>query len=225
MKRVVFGATYPAELAHPLHRCLTRTDGVSRMELLQWGPTASVTTLSWYDADRKTVGRLLATLDSVTRTHLVADAEGTYAFVRQTEYAFAEEVLDLISASEVVFRPPVTFRDDGDVRFEAVGETDALSDFYAGLNELLDARIERAQEFRRWRAPSDLTTRQRAALDAAVAVGYYERPRTGSLADVAAELDCATSTAGELLRRVETTLVSEYVARHAGGDSDGVRRL
>jgi predicted DNA binding protein len=56
-----------------------------------------------------------------------------------------------------------------------------------------------------------MTDRQREALAAAVSVGYYDRPRSGSLADVARELHCARSTAGELVRKGEASLVNAFV--------------
>ncbi|WP_217493327.1 helix-turn-helix domain-containing protein [Haladaptatus sp. W1] len=46
-----------------------------------------------------------------------------------------------------------------------------------------------------------------AALDA----GYYDVPRTGSVDDVAAALDCAHSTAGELIRKAESAVISDAI--------------
>jgi predicted DNA binding protein len=212
MRRVAFRVSYPPEMAHPLHRRLARTDGVSRMELLQWGPTAAVTTLSWYDASPETVRTVLDAVETVTSTELVEGDDGTYAFVRQSAYELDAEVLELVERSHVVFLPPVTFFADGDAVFEAVGETPAVSALYARLRELLDARIERVDDFRRGPSSAALTDRQRSALEAAAALGYYEVPRTASVEDVATELGCASSTAGELLRRAESALVAEYAS-------------
>lgn len=211
MKRVAFRVTYPTELAHPIHRRIGEFDRVSRMELLMWGPTADVTTLSWYDADAGTVRRVLDAVASVTTADLVAGDGGTYAFVHQTEYELDADVLDLVSRSRVCFLPPVTFLADGDATFEAVGETSRLSEFYARLGERLDVGIERVREFGREPSSAALTDRQRTALETAVAVGYYDVPRTASVEDVAAELDCAPSTAGELLRKAEAGVVTEHV--------------
>jgi predicted DNA binding protein len=52
-----------------------------------------------------------------------------------------------------------------------------------------------------------LTERQQEALVRAYELGYYETPRSVSFEEVAAELDCASSTANELLRRAEATVV------------------
>lgn len=211
VKRVSFSVRYSGELAHPIHRRMMDGHPVTRMELLMWGPMASVTTLSWFDAGEAAVADVLDAVESVTAAHLVPGDGGTYAFVSQSEYELGGPVLELVARSRVVFVPPVTFRDAGRATFEAVGRSDRLGEFYADLGDALDATIEAVHEFSRWSSPADVTDRQRAALDAAVSVGYYEVPRTGSVADVADELDCATGTAGELLRRAEAAVVAEFV--------------
>mgnify|MGYP000312535510 CR=1 FL=1 len=211
MKRVAFAVTYPAERAHPIHRRLMAGGPVSRMDLLAWGPTETVTTLGWYDADRTAVAELLAAVDSVERTRLVAGDGGTYAFVHQTEYELDARVMALVADAPVVFLPPVSFRESGVARVEAVGEQAALGDVHDRLGATLDVRIERVGDFRRFGTPADVTERQAAALSAAVSAGYYDVPRTGSVADVAAQLDCAHSTAGDLLRRAEAAVVEGFV--------------
>jgi predicted DNA binding protein len=85
-----------------------------------------------------------------------------------------------------------------------------VSTLHDELAELGSVSIERVHPFERRQSPAALTDRQRAALDAAVEVGYYEVPREGSVADVAAALDCAHSTAGELLRKAEAAVVREH---------------
>ncbi|WP_137284105.1 helix-turn-helix domain-containing protein [Halorussus salinisoli] len=211
MKRVSFAATYPDELAHPMHRRIVESSEVSRVELLMWGPMSTVTTLTWFDAGPDAVADVLDSVETVTTTHLVAGNDGTYAFVHQTDYEFESSLLELVSQSKVVFLPPVTFHDTGIARFEAVGESDYMGEFYARLSDLLDATIESVHDFRRGPSAANVTDRQRNALEAAVAVGYYEVPRSGAVEDVAAELDCAASNAGELLRKAESAVVTAFV--------------
>ncbi|MFD1644642.1 helix-turn-helix domain-containing protein [Haloarchaeobius litoreus] len=213
MRRVTFAVDYPPSLAHPMHRRLDES-AVSRAELLMWGPMDTVTTLAWYDGTPGAVRSLLDPVESITAVDLVAGDGGTYAFVHQTEYELGAPVLDLVADSGVVFLPPVTFEAGGRARVEAVGESEFLAEFHADLREHVDATVERVADFRRWSTPAvDVTPRRHEALAAAVAVGYYDVPRTGSVADVAAELDCAASTAGELLRKGEAALVRGFVGR------------
>lgn len=211
MKRIRFSIAYPDRFVHPLHERLVAAAGVSRAELLLWSPTADPTTLCWVDADRETTDRLVSAIDELVVRTLVPDADGTYAFLGQDEFAFAEEILARIAAAEVLFDPPVVFRDSGAVAFEAVGSSAALRAFHDSLAELGELTIERVAPFERTRSTSPLTDRQFAALEAAVAAGYYEVPRSGTVADVATALDCAKSTAGELVRKAEATVLRNYV--------------
>ncbi|MFD1599643.1 helix-turn-helix domain-containing protein [Halobellus rarus] len=210
MKRVQFTATYPKELVHPLHRQIIDSGPISRAELLLWSPTAEATTLFWCDGPPDATAAAVRAIDSLLVSDLVEGSDGTYAFLQQNDYEFATALLDAIADARAVFVPPVVFFETGSVQFEAVGEAAALSAFYAELSDLGELTIDRVEEFERTRSSSRLTDRQRAALDAAVEVGYYEVPRTGAIADVAAALDCSTSTAGELVRKAEAAVIREY---------------
>lgn len=185
-------------------------EAVSRADLLMWGPMSTVSTLTWFDAAPPAVSDVFEAVDSTTATELVHGDGGTYAFVHQTEYEFPEPLLEVVADAHVVYLPPIRFFEDGSVEFEAVGESDHLSAFHDELSELIDVTIERVTGFDRWRSPATLTDRQRAALDAALAVGYYEVPRTGTVEDVAEYLDCAPSTAGELLRKAEASVIRGF---------------
>lgn len=211
MRRVTFAVDYPPERAHPIHRQIVAGTPVTRMALLGWGPTASVTSLVWYDAERAVVSALLDEIDVVETAHLVERDGGTYAFTTQKRFGLDSAVLELIGQARVAFLPPVVFEDSGRARFEAVGEQSALSEFHDALAGELAVTIEHVRPFERRPATAVLTDRQREALVAAVDLGYYEIPRTGDVEDVAARLGCASSTAGELLRRAEQALVTHVV--------------
>jgi hypothetical protein len=211
VKRVTFAVTYPDALLHPVHREVVDRDGVTRADVVTWGPVGSATTLTHYDTAPEVVQSVLGAVDAVTDVSLVADDDGTYAFTRQSEYAFADALLDLVAAADAAFLPPLTLLADRSARFEAVGESGALAAFYEDLSGLVDTRVGSVRDFDRRDVPATLTTRQRRALSIAVDAGYYDVPRTAGVADVAAELDCATSTAGELLRKAEAAVVRDAV--------------
>jgi len=187
---------------------------VTRAELLTWSPTADATTLFWCDADADATASVVRVVDSLVEKELVEDGDGTYAFLRQDGYEFAPAVLDAIAAAHVVFLPPVVFLDTGDVRFEAVGEAAALGRVHEALTDLGDVAIEQVHEFERTASPSRLTDRQRDALEAAVAAGYYEIPATGP-SKTSPRPSTRSSTAGELVRKAEAAVIREFVA--AGG--------
>lgn len=213
MQRVAFWAQYPEEMLHPFHRRIVAADGVTRADLLIWGPMSTISTLTWFDGPPDAVASVFEAVDSTTATELVPGDEGTYAFVHQTKYEFPDVLLELVAESPVVYVPPIRFFDDGRVEFEVAGQSEFLAAFHGGLADVADVTIERVVEFDRWGSPATVTERQAAALDAAVDVGYYDVPRSGGLGDVAERLDCATSTAGELLRKAESSVIREFTER------------
>jgi len=210
MKRIRFSAAYPARLLHPLHHAIVEDSPIHRIELLMWSPTADPRTLLWCAGDRDATSAVIEAVDTRLGSEIVAAEDGTYVFLQQADYEFATPLLEVLATSQVIFVPPVIFLDTGTVEFEAVGEAQALSSFHDDLGDLADLAIDRVQAFERRHASSALTERQGDALEAAVSVGYYEVPRTGTLAEVAAVLDCSTSTAGELVRKAEAAVIQEY---------------
>ncbi|MFU8867285.1 helix-turn-helix domain-containing protein [Natronococcus sp.] len=59
---------------------------------------------------------------------------------------------------------------------------------------------------------SDVTARQREAAKLAVELGYYDRPRNATLADLADALDVSKSAVSQRLGAVELTLIRSFVA-------------
>lgn len=204
-------ATYDHEHAQPTHRAVMTAGGVSRSELLVWGPQLETTTLSWFDADPAAVERLLERVDTVIEFHLVAGDGGSYAFTDRESTEFDSAVLSRIAESQLVFVPPLSFHENGEIRVEVVGEQSRLAAFFDAVRGLIDIRLEAVHSFDRHGQAATVTDRQRQALSAAADVGYYELPRTGSVADVASELGCAHSTAGELLRKAEISVVRGFL--------------
>lgn len=211
MKRVSLRVPRSPDAIHPIHRGIVEAGTIPSAKLLQWGPRDDVTTLSWFDGDRETVRSILEGIDSVTTIHLSSVASGTYAVIDQSNYELESSILALLSRSSVVFVPPVTFLDTGEVRFEAVGESSVLGEFYRRLRETLDVAIESIHEYHGRPSPVSITERQSSALETALGIGYYDVPRTGSIDDLASELGCAPSTAGELLRKAEAAVITAYV--------------
>jgi hypothetical protein len=184
---------------------------VSRADLLMWGPFGSETSLTYYEGPVDAVASLLDGVAGVEDVHLAAADGGTYAFVGRSDYEFEGRVLEMVAGASVTFVPPVSFESDGTVTFDVVGDDALVSRFYDDLTALGDVTIERVRPFRRLGSSSSVTDRQLEALSAALAVGYYEVPRTGEVADVADRLDCSKSTAGELLRKGEAAAVGGLV--------------
>ena len=95
------------------------------------------------------------------------------------------------------------------MRSTGLGTLSAL----AALPDGIDASVERVGGFEGDvdTAGASLTDRQREALAAGIAVGYYEVPRAGGVNDVAAERAVSKSTAAAHLRKAAAALVEAFL--------------
>ena len=109
---------------------------------------------------------------------------------------------------------PVEYRTDGTVGLTAVGPAEAVQAAVEDVPETMGVEVVSVGEYAAGRidARQALTQRQFEAVRVAVETGYYRSPREATLSAVAARLDCATGTAGELLRRAERTVMADLVA-------------
>lgn len=108
---------------------------------------------------------------------------------------------------------PIEYQADGTVRLTAVGPAGAVQSAVDDVPGSMGVDVVSVGEYAAGRidARIDLTQRQFEAVQAAVRTGYYRALREATLEDVAAELDCSTGTAGDLLRRAERTVMADLV--------------
>jgi predicted DNA binding protein len=108
----------------------------------------------------------------------------------------------------------LTYRDGSALVTGTVVGQEILRSVLERAGETVGTRLERLYALepgderpvaRRW----DITPAQEAALEAAVAMGYFTVPREVTASDVAAELDISKSAFLERLRRGQHTLLSQ----------------
>jgi len=144
-----------------------------------------------------------------------------YCCVRDRVTPADRRYLDAFVQGTLVVVPPVRFDADGTTELTLVGTAADLDDAVSALPEGMRATVLSVGPFRR-RAESPaarLTDRQREAVGAAVDHGYYDSPRGGTVADVAADLDVAPGTAAEHLRKVEARVLRRAVGRQYSSSS------
>jgi len=190
-----------------------RRGSVRNMTLLRDGTVVELWQLA---GDRETVERALAArpdvLDfEVFTTH--AGEQAVHVHVEPDERV--AQLLELVQRHHLVVDMPIRVDDDS-VRVRVVGDAERLHDAVADLSAERRATltVERVGEYEPGTDDlrSVLTDRQRAVLDAAVAVGYYATPRRATVEDVAAAADCAPSTASEHLRKIEARVLSRLAS-------------
>lgn len=201
-----------------MHLAVIDADAVSSAAVLAWDAgRRTPTTLSRLDGPRSAVEPLVEDLQVVESYALSADGATTYAFVRQTRFEMDPRLADALATPEVLVLPPITYRSDGTVEFAVVGTRPALGDLLDRLDAAVDYSLTGVGEYGGPAGERRLTDRQREAVAAAVEVGYYDVPRTATLAEVAVELGCTESTASELVRKGQAAIVRGRVGEAVDG--------
>lgn len=203
---------------HPVHRRLSADDALVSDELLHGHRTDSglLTLLFYVEGDREAYVNALAATDSIVDYEVTGlDEDSCYAYVREESSSFDAALQDAFLGPGLLVVPPVEFRSDGTARLTVVGEPDRLQAALEDVPAAATVDVERVGEYDGPPGPvgADLTDRQREAAAAALDVGYYDVPRTGSLDAVAARLDCSPGTASEHLRKAERAALAAALDR------------
>ncbi len=207
----------PGWMRHPVQEFVREGDAVEYGELLAWTEVpdgGEEYVLFYVVGQRESYRHALDGFEAVRwfRTSPVDDG-AFYSFVceriREVDLAFREAFADL----ELVVVYPITFDGRGDVHLTLVGAESSFRQLLAGLPADVDADVRALGEFdrRRGTLTGALTDRQYEAVRTAVELGYYETPSDADLEDVGTALDCAASTASNLLSKAEAAVMSRAV--------------
>ncbi|EMA61894.1 helix-turn-helix domain-containing protein [Halorubrum lipolyticum] len=214
MRYVRVEFTFPPAVRHPMHDFLDEGDGW-RTELLTWRrlPDETLVTLFRVVAPRERYLERLRTVEPIDRFETAPGDEAFYLKAYERLGGPLEAFLGAFEDTEFLSVPPVVYRSGGRLSFGLIGPPNQLRDALSAIPEPIEVTIERVGSYGGGRrlAGVGLTERQRAALRAARRVGYYDVPRTGSVADVAAAVESSPSTAGAHLRKAEAALVDAYL--------------
>ncbi len=200
---------------HPVGDAFQHADYVDRANLWNWNLRDDAITLMFVVyGDRERVRSLVAETDVVVESEVVpVDEECFYLYVLEGGTAAAWALFDTFLRPGILSIPPATWA-DGVTTATVVADEATLQTLVDDMPEFVDVEVEAVGDYRAT-APgplSRLSPRQREALRAGLAVGYYDVPRTGSYEDVADRLDCAPSTAAEHLQKAEAGLVAAVVS-------------
>jgi hypothetical protein len=201
---------YDDAAIHPMHAFVCESPVVEREVLLEGKRTGDTRTLLFYvEGDRAAYEAVLAERPGVREYDVTPEGEAAfYVYARVQNRDADVPVFEAFDQQTLVVVPPVEFRADRTARFTVVGHPDDLQAAIDGMPPGASPTVRRVGDYAS--AVGDgLTDRQREALEAAWDAGYYEVPRDGGIEAVAATLDCAVSTASDLLRRAESRLVGD----------------
>ncbi|MEY7849305.1 helix-turn-helix domain-containing protein [Natrarchaeobius sp. A-rgal3] len=190
-----------------------------REELLSWQidpESETVRFLSLFVGDPEGIQAVASDLEFVHRYDISrVDDDTFYGYVEMDLRDSDAMLMGAFDVPGLVIVPPIVYTGRETVHATVLGEPDALSTVLEAFPEGVSVEVERVSEHQR-RAETlagRLTARQFEAIETARDLGYYDVPRSGSLADVAATLECSESAASTLLRTAESELVDAALGR------------
>ncbi|MFB6143307.1 MAG: helix-turn-helix domain-containing protein [Halorientalis sp.] len=196
---------------HPMFDILTNEPFVDRATALQWNVTdGELGILHYVEGDVATFESAVADVPQVIDHTVEPAGEGAcYAYIHDELTGPARDLWTAVTDSGVVVVPPIVYHEDGTVTLSAFGPAAVIQGTIEAIEPPVEVTVEEVGGLAGIgpAAESRLSDRQRAALEAALEVGYYEIPREAGHEAVAAAIDCAPSTAAEHLRKAEARLV------------------
>jgi predicted DNA binding protein len=186
---------------------------VEEARLVDWSMAADEqsTVLYTVDGDPTTFAERAADTDGIDSVELSETARGrTYVLVvmRPLETPLFAAIHRASTQAGLVVRKPIVYR-DGTMSARVVGDAAPLQRALEASPDGVEVQIDEIGRLR-WH-PDDpvakLSDRQREAVAVALELGYYDQPRGTTHEDVAAELNCAPSTASDHLQKAEANIV------------------
>lgn len=215
MKCARLTVAVPPEAAAAVHRAAVERPSLGDAYLLFGGVEEREPTQFCAVAGNR--GPLVVALeahDAVTQFDVAgADDDHVFVYVREVATGANRRLRAALTRDSLVTTLPVVYRADGTASFTVVGAPGDLQAAVEDARAVADFEVDRVGDYdpRESARTTALTDRQREVLATAVAVGYYDIPKTASQGDVAAELDRAPSTVAEHLRKAEAALARETV--------------
>ena len=209
----------PDWMLHPMQEFIREEDVVEYEELLTWNllPEEAVEyELFYVEADRERYVPAVESVESIVEYTLTPiDDDSFYVYACQQTREEDRRFRQAFANLHLLVVPPIVYDSEAALHMTVVGAGEDLQMLVEGVPEEIDVTVEEIGEYDRRHGTigAALTDRQFEAVRAAAEVGYYEVPRSGSLADVVARLDCAESTASTLLRRAESAVMGRLVER------------
>ncbi|WP_415380632.1 helix-turn-helix domain-containing protein [Halosimplex sp. TS25] len=216
MKRVRITLDPPEVAMPPVYELLTRgASSLHEVHIVNWNvatpPAAFLLRLA---GDHERFGAELEErvdeLPDFEWERLPLGDDACYCFLAGEVGAAARALFENFTRDSLLTVPPVECHADGSSTFTLVGRD---ADVQAAVDGVPAGANVTVEEVGGGRVASEsvaaaLSARQREAVAAALALGYYDVPRETTIEAVAGELDCATATAAEHLRKAESTAMA-----------------
>jgi len=202
---------------HPMYDLWANAPYIERSRALQWNFTGDALGILHYaEGDAAAFEAAVAEVPQVSGYELEpAGEDAFYVYIRDATTDPLRDLFGPITTGGVVVVPPIVYHPDGTVELSVFGPDEEVQAGVAEIPDPVEVTIRQVGGLTGTEVAteSQVTDRQREAVEAALGLGYYDVPRTASHEDVADALDCAPSTAAEHLRKAESTVLRSVFRR------------
>lgn len=201
---------------HPMYDLLANAPFVDRATALQWNfSDGALGILHDVQGDREpfeaAVDAIPEVLDYDVET--VGDRQ-FYVYVRDATTEPLAAMFGPVNTGGLIVVPPVVYHGDGTVSVSMFGPQAEFRRAMEQVPDLIEVTVESVGGLAATAGvAARLSDRQREAVSTAFELGYYDVPKTASQGDVAAVMDCSSSTAAEHLQKAEATLVQSFLGQ------------
>ena len=207
----------PPSGAPRFFRLVADSTHVEEARLIEWNPSTedALTALYVIDGDADAFRTEIDDASIVVEHELTRVDDGRFYLLvvgRPSAAPLFQQVIDAVTRVGLIVATPIVYR-EGTVQFRIVGPADVLQSMVEAVPPGFDVEIHEIGTFPdASTAPATaLSERQRAAITAALELGYYDTPRKATHADIAEQLSCAPNTATEHLQKAEAKLVRNAI--------------
>lgn len=217
MKHIQIRADVDPDLLPEFYSVAAASPAITELRVLDWNVAADdVGTLLYaIDGDCEVFREGVRKTDAVeTLTVSNTQKAPSYACLsaRPAAVPFFSAFMSVTARADLIVRKPLVYR-DGQSHAHVVGDADPLQEAIDRTPAGIDVVVEQISQFPSgWDDPlSQLSSRQREAIDTALRMGYYNQPRDVTHADIAGELGCAPNTATTHLQKAEAKIVGSVI--------------
>ena len=210
MRRLTLTIRPGEQPLHPVGDAFLDPDVVEVAELYHWNIRAEqITLLFLVYGDRDPIETIASDLEYVSEYEIVPVDESCFYYYNVDEPPAEAMALFQTFARPGLLAIPPTRWADGTITASLLADEGTLQDIVDDIPDFVDVSIDALSGHALGaRSPlAALSHRQREALVAGAATGYFDVPRTGDHRAVAEELGCAPSTAAEHLQKAQAALV------------------
>lgn len=215
MKRVRITIDPTALGVQPMHQQLTSSDHIDKTSIINWNVADPPTTfLLRIRGSYGHLEQILGQSSYVDGYEIFPLSDRTcYCYLRGEAARGSRLLFELFTQGTLLTIPPIALNQDETVTLTLVG---AQSDIQAVVDELPEAVDLTVEEVGGSQVAIDsiidsLSSQQRDAIEVAVALGYYDMPRNVTIEQIATEMECATATAAEHLRKAESRIITTLI--------------